>query len=747
MRARAAALLVPLLLLAAALGLRVVDPPLLMNLRQMVFDEYQRLSPRPWQDAAVRIVDIDDESLSRLGQWPWPRTLVARLVNELAERGAAAIAFDIVFAEPDRTSPRAVLPLWAELAEDKALLALTDRLPDHDEVLAAALGQTPSVLGYAFSSTPDAPSKLPVKWGTAFAGPDPRPFLPTYSGVVPNLEVLHGPAKGIGAFTTGVERDGVIRRVPLLLRMRPNDAAPDAAASGEIFPSLAAEALRVAQGASTYVARSVGASGEAGFGAEAGLVDMRIGQFKVPLDPKGRVWLYDSGPVPTRVVPVWRVLTGELPDDALDGTIVFIGTSAVGLKDLRATPLNPVAASVEVHAQIAEQILTEVFLARPGWVDGFEILGLLGLGLVVAGLLTLRRPKLGAIVLLLALCVGFGGSWWAFKTQGWLVDPVFTSLSIVVLYMAQTLIAFLSSEAERRQVRGAFGRYLAPALVEQLAKDPSKLALGGEMRPVTLMFMDIRGFTPISEQFDAHGLTRFLNRFLTRMTDAILESGGTVDKYMGDAIMAFWNAPMELADHPRRACFAALKMQRRATEFDETWAAERQAEGKNPVPVKIGIGVNTDTCCVGNMGAEQRFDYSAIGDGVNLASRLEGQSKPYGVKILVSEATAKAAGGDLCFLEVDLLRVKGKTRPVRVFTLLDGPVDAEFENWRAAHDAMLAAYRAQDWDGAKTAIPRLRELGHGRLDGYYAVIVERVAAYEREPPPADWDGVNIATEK
>jgi adenylate cyclase len=743
MRKLLAALLVPLAIVSGATALRVANPPALESLRLLFYDELQRLSPRPFADPGVRIVDIDDESLAKIGQWPWPRTVVAALAERMAERGAAAIAFDIVFAEPDRTSPKAVLPLWAEAAERPDLLALARELPDHDRVFAEMLAATPSVLGIAPTDT--ATREIPRKWGLAYGGPDPRPYMVTYRGAVANLPELERGAKGIGSFGTGIERDGVVRRVPLFVRVRSGRA--DADPSREVYPSLAAEILRVAQEASTYRLTSAGASGEIAFGEETGLVSARIGQFQVPLDSKGRIWLYDTGPQPARFIPAWRVLAGELPDDALDGALVFVGTSAAGLKDLRATPLDQVAAGVEIHAQIAEQILEGKFLSRPDWSEGAELLALIFVCLALACLLALRRAKLGALVLVAALALWFGGAYWAFVAHGLLLDPVYGAATALLLYMTQTLIAFLGSENERRQVRGAFGRYLSPVLVEQLARDPSKLALGGEMRAVTLMFMDIRGFTPISEQFDAHGLTSFLNRFLSEMTDAVLATGGTVDKYMGDAIMAFWNAPLDIADHAARACATALEMQRRAEAFDLKWTEERAAENLKPVPVKIGIGLNTDICCVGNMGAQQRFDYSAIGDGVNLASRLEGQSKPYGVKILVAEATCDAAGPGHRFVELDLLQVKGKTKPVKVFTLLDGEPDAEFGTWRAIHDSGIAAYRAQDWDGALAGFARARDAMPGKMDGFYAAMQARIAELRADPPGADWNGVYVAHEK
>lgn len=740
---RLARLAAPLLLLACVAGFRAVDPPALRDLRAQIFDGYQRMSPRAWNDAGIRIVDIDEESLARFGQWPWPRPLVASLTERLAAAGVAAVAFDMVFAEPDRTSPSAVLPLWAQTAGDPALAALSARLPDHDALFAKALGEAPAVLGFVLSDAASPSPPPDAKWGVVFAGPDASGFLPAHRGAVRNLPALEAAAPGLGSFTTGFDAAGIVRRVPVMARLK----RADGGAHRALYPSLAAEALRVAQEASTYVIRSAGASGQGAFGAQTGIVDIRIGAFVARTDAAGNVLLYDTGPVPQRVVPAWRVLAGDLPEDAFEGRIAFIGTSAAGLKDLRATPLNPVAAGVELHAQIAEQIVDGVFLERPDWADGFEFAALVALGLTLVFLLASTGAATGAVVLTLALGGAFAGSWYAFSAHRMLFDPVYPAIAAVALYMVQTLTAFLRSESERRQVRGAFGRYLAPALVEQLARDPGKLALGGEMKPITLMFMDIRGFTPISEQFDAHGLTRFLNRFLTRMTARVLESGGTVDKYMGDAIMAFWNAPMDVPGHPHKALSAALAMLADAKAFDAEWRAERARDGLPHVPVKIGIGLNTGICCVGNMGAEQRFDYSAIGDDVNLCSRLEGQSKAYGLSLLVADATAEACAGAFALLEIDLLRVKGKTRPARIHTAVPVVPDVAFADWKKAHDAAIAAYRRQDWAAARGALSGVRGRGDGALDGFYDVLESRIVAYETDPPPADWDGVHVATEK
>jgi adenylate cyclase len=314
--------------------------------------------------------------------------------------------------------------------------------------------------------------------------------------------------------------------------------------------------------------------------------------------------------------------------------------------------------------------------------------------------------------------------------------------------MVSSLVSYLKSETERRQVRNAFTRYMHPKLVEELAKHPEKLRLGGETRPMTILFCDIRGFTTISEQFDAHGLTQMINKFLTPMTGIIMDNRGYIDKYIGDCIMAFWNAPLDDRDHAVNACVSALSMHQRLAELGEVWEAEAKAEGRKYVPIHIGIGLNTGDCCVGNMGADQRFNYSVLGDDVNLASRLEGQSKPYGVGTVIGPRTRELTP-EFAALELDLIRVKGKTRPVRIFTLLGDPEMAEsveFKSHAGRHERLLAAYRSQKWDEAESLLAQCRQadLHLGKLYDLYA---ERISAFRQNPPGADWDGTYTATSK
>jgi adenylate cyclase len=732
-------LLAPLLILIAALVGWVSEPVALAHLRVIVFDNFLRLKPRPYQPMPVRIIDLDEASLARLGQWPWPRTLVAELIDRLAALGAAAIAFDVVFAEPDRTSPAELVKQLKNLAPDDPVRARLLALPDHDIVLADAIRRANVVTGFVLTEQNQPSTRLPqAKASFATAGDDPRPFLPRFRGAVVDLPAIEAAARGNASFNNVPDLDGITRRLALVLTL--ND---------KLYPSLATEALRIAQGARTLVIKSAGASGETGLGEHTGVNAVKIGNFVVPTDADGTTWIHATRHTPARFVPAWQILDSSVEPNLIKDNIIFIGTSAAGLNDLRPTPLDPALPGVEIHAQLVEQIILGDSLKRPDWARGAEFTYMIALGLGLLLLLPKVGPRSTAIVGLAAVASAVGSAWYAYVAHNLLLDPVYPSVVVLLIYLSSTFVIYLRTESERRRVRTAFSRYLAPTLVERLASRPQDLKLGGEMREMTLMFCDIRGFTTISERFDAQGLTSFINRFLTPMTDVILASGGTIDKYMGDAIMAFWNAPLDDPAHAEHACRAALSMREALVRLNANWRREAETDGKPFPEVRIGVGLNTGVCCVGNMGSNQRFDYSVLGDDVNLASRLEGQSKTYGVDIVVGEAT-KAKALEMAALELDLIRVKGKTRPVRIYALVgDTSIESTsaFAALRADHDAMLEAYRARRWHEARGRLASCVSQAPEALQGVYELYIERISAFESDPPPSDWDGVFVALTK
>ena len=726
-----------LIVLALTVFLRLLDPPAIEQVRLYAFDRYQQFKPRTYQPVPVRVVDIDDDSLSRYGQFPWPRTLLADVVQRLTDMGAAVIAMDILFAEPDRTSPAELAELLPERSGIAAIQEQLRLLPNHDEIFAKTLAGSRVITGFVLTDG-TAETRPLVKAGFAAAGDDPRHFLHSFTGSVPSLPLLEDAAVGTGALNMVPQQDGVVRLVPLLMQL-----------DDELYPSLTAEVLRVGQGASTYVVKASGASGEQSFGEKTGITRMRIGGLEVPTDADGQFRLHYTETVPERVVPVWKLMEPEFDPKPITGHIVFLGTSAAGLRDYRPTPLNPAEIGVLIHAQAVEQMILGEFLVRPDWAPGAELMFLIAIGTLLVFLLPRFGPGFCAVIGGVAAVAAFVGSWIAFDRADYLFDPVYPAFGTLSIYLAQSLVIYLQTERERGQVRSAFSRYLAPEMVEQLTRDPSRLRLGGEMRPMTILFCDIRGFTTISETMDAESLTLFINQFLTPMTETIMARGGTIDKYMGDAIMAFWNAPLDDTHHEQNAATSALEMIGQLGELNRVWREEAEAEGRRYHEVAIGIGLNTGICCVGNLGSDQRFDYSVLGDSVNTASRLEGQSKTYGMSIVIGPET-EAALPDHATLELDLIRVKGKTEPLRIYGLLGDPERGETSDYKAlrqGHEAMLAAYRAQDWDRAEEALDRCAESSGTELGGLIALYRERIAAFREEPPGDDWDGVFEAKTK
>jgi adenylate cyclase len=731
--------LIALAILCAFIALRVVDPSPLQTLRLKVFDLYQQIEPRDSETKQpVRIVDLDEASLAAYGQWPWPRTLVAQLLDQLVLYQTGPIGFDIVFAEPDRTSPGLIAGTLPGL--DEATRDALEQLPSNEEVLAAAIVRSGrSVLGQSTTSAPEpvATDRISVKAnfatkvrrGSQFT--DATKTVLNFAGLVRNRPELEKAAQGIGLFTIKPEQDGIIRRVPMVV-----------AVGDTLYPSLSVEMLRVATGNPT-IAVELDHAGMVGI-----IVDKRFPI--IPTDSIGRTWVHYTPHDPARFVSAKDVLEGNVQREKLAGHFILIGTSAIGLQDIRATPLNDAVPGVEVHAQLLETVLSQSFLSRPNFVTGAELFALVVVGL----LLIILVPILGPIWTLIlggSLIAGLTGlSWWLYIDAGLMFDMIYGAIASGVLYAAMTYMNYMSEEAQKRQVRGAFSHYMSPALVEQLAKDPSKLRLGGEMREMTLLFTDIRGFTPISELFDAEGLTSFINGFLTPMTEIILERRGTIDKYMGDCIMAFWNAPLDDETHVANACRSALEMNGRLVLLNDELEADAKSEGRRFIPIRIGTGLNTGECCVGNMGSDMRFDYSVLGDTVNLASRLEGQSKTYGAEIVLGETT-HAQAGEFATLELDLIQVKGKTVPVRVYSLLGDEAvktSPEFQELFELHGDMIASYRTQDWAGCRKKIEECRELNFlDKLEVLYDLYNSRVNTYEKSPPGDDWDGVYIATTK
>ena len=722
-----------LVCLAAVVALRLWDPVPVQNLRLRTFDLYQYLEPRVAAQLPAVIVDIDEESLAAIGQWPWPRSVIADLLVALFKKGAIVVGFDVVFAEPDRMSPANVVRnlrgLPAEVAE-----RLKD-VPSNDAIFASVLKQAPIVLGHAAVEYAVPAAGAPPMPRTPFAmlGGDPRPYLFQFQGMIRNIPELESAAPGRGNFTLSGESDGVIRRVPAVVRV-----------GNDMLPALSIEMLRVF--AARYANQPTVAVKRNPYGIES----IVVAGTEIPTDENARMWVHYARHDPMRYISAAKVLDGSAPQDRIARKMVLIGTSAVGLRDIKATPIAAAMPGVEVHQQLIETIIAKTHLSRPFNATGIEILICIGIGLVVIVLV----PMLGAwrtLAIGVVLTGAFvGAAWHLYSEQRMLIDFAYPAVATLAVYLVLTFLTYAQEEAQRRQIRGAFSRYLSPDVVARLAEHPDTLKLGGEMREMTILFSDVQGFSRISESFDAVGLTKLINRILTPLTNAILARKGTIDKYMGDAIMSFWNAPLDDPDHARNACRAALDIRKLITQINEVVNAEAKAAGRPDIHVNVGVGLNSGACCVGNMGSDLRFDYSVLGDTVNIASRLEGQTRTYGVWIVAGEDT-RARAADMAFLEIDLITVKGKTIPLRMFALMGDETlaqSAEFQALAAAHAAMLESYRAQDWDAAERALAEARRLDPGlNLGALYDMFAARIAEFRAAPPGAGWDGVYIATSK
>jgi adenylate cyclase len=717
--------LICLALLIGIAALRIADFAPIEELRVRTFDSFQRIDPRVKTARPVTIVDIDEKSLaSKLGQWPWPRTRMADLITNLTRLGAAVIAFDVVFSEPDRLNPDVAADTFRDLDEETR--AKLHALPSNDQVFADAMQRSRVVLGE--SGLPEVVKELdttlPVT-GLAMLGGDPQRFMFDFPGLLRNTLVLEKAAGGRGLFSINPERDGIVRRVPMITQ-----------AQGTTMPSLSFEMLRVVTGTDTIFIKT----------DQAGIQSIGVKGFQIPTDRNGQLWVHFARQDPSIYVSAADVIDGSVAQEKIARKLVLIGTSAVGLNDIKTTPVSPAIPGVEIHAQVLEAALTQQLLSQPPYGQLLEFGAALLFGILVIAF----APRLGPVTLVLVgalfATVLVGTSWYFYTQHRLLIDFTYPLLSTTAIYLTLIFASFVREQAQRRQIRSAFSQYLSPALVEQLAQSPEKLVLGGEEREMTIMFSDVRGFTTISESYkhDPQGLTALMNRFLTPLTNAILARKGTIDKYMGDAIMAFWNAPLDDSEHQLNACEAALDMLERIEVLNKEREIEAQNGGHAYIPINVGVGLNTGTCVVGNMGSNLRFDYSVLGDSVNLASRLEGQSKEYGFPIIVGSKTARAVKDKFAILELDFIMVKGKKEPEVIYAIAgreDVARSGRFQRLRNLTIEMLACYRGRDWEGALAAIERGRTTDEARsLELLYRLYETRLRAYRQNPPPPDWDG-------
>lgn len=701
---------------------------LIAKLDAVLYDMKVRAFAETATDPRVVIVDIDEKSLKEIGRWPWPRDRTARLTRNLFEQyGVAAVGFDVVFAEPDQSSGLPVLerlaregPLAGDAGFQASLARIRDRL-DYDGKLADALATGPSVLGYYFNYAAPAETvgqlPAPLFDCAELAGHGVTPRVA--QGYNANLARLQTRAGDAAFFNMSADFDGVARRMPAVIDYR-----------GQCYGALPLLATRAGMGGDQIAIRP--AEGRRP-------VALDLDGLVMPIDADGQAMVPYRAANAFDYVSAADVIHARAPAAALEGRIVLIGSTAPGLMDLRVTPVAEVLPGVEIHANLIAGLLDGTVKWEPVGIGAIMVAVLLLGGLALAALLPALTPlwsALAALALSLLLAVANAYAWRASHAQ-W--PPAAPLLAIWGLFMINMVYGFFLEARSKAQITRLFGQYVPPELVDEMARDPGRYSLRGESRVMTVLFSDIRDFTSISESLEATELAEMLNLYLSAMTRVVQQGRGTIDKYIGDAIMAFWGAPMSDERHARDGVMAALAMQAALAELNP------RLEARGWPAVRIGVGVNTGRMSVGNMGSEFRMAYTVMADAVNLASRLEGLTKQYGVGVLAGEATV-AACPDLVFQLVDRVRVKGKDAPVAIHEPLGPAAEVTSERLREAElfEAAFADYQASRWDAAEA---KLMELGRANPRKLYQVYLDRIMQYRFNPPPADWDGVYTFTSK
>lgn len=703
--------------------LYIVQPTFLKQLDLAVHDAYlTRVDPDVPSPLPV-LVDIDEKSLARHGQWPWPRYRLAALVDRLGQAGVAAMGLDILLTEPDRTSPAR---LRDQLRRDFGLDIVFDGLPreieDNDAILAHVLTQNPVVLGCYFRFDAEAGAPGGGVAGPALAElnqPNSRPAmdtLPKARSVSLPLPIFTRNAP-VAFFNASPDRDGLIRRVPLLL-----------GADGTIHASLALRALMLAQGVETLILR----------GGPDGPERIDCGPLAIPISPDGSMPLLFRGGAGT--YPVFSasdILDNAIPAERLRGRIAFIGSSATGLRDIRATPFDPHYPGMETHAAAVDAIVSGRFLSAPAWTPGAQVLGMFLT--CILGVLAFGRASARVYAPLAAIMVwGIWQGGLGLFRHGVFLSPVPVLLTLGGHGVVLLGLRFWQEEHQKRTIHKAFSRYVSPEIVGRIVDSGrADIALAGEERVISILFSDIRGFTALSERLAPEQVVALLNRYFTPMTSIVRDSQGTLDKFIGDALMAFWNAPLDVPEHAGRAVRAAWRM-RQALDGLNT-----ELRREHGFTLAIGIGIHTGRAFVGNMGTSELLSYTAIGDNVNLASRLEGLCPVYGVPAVVSEDTRAECSSEQAWQILDRVRVKGKAQPVRIFTPLDQTEVQDRAEELAAHARALEAYDAGRFEEAKTAFSALEAHTGRHLYTLYARRCEEL----RAAPPENWDGVWTFTAK
>ncbi|MBL7075976.1 MAG: adenylate/guanylate cyclase domain-containing protein [Kiritimatiellae bacterium] len=724
-----------LCLVIFVLGLDVVDA-----VSDKLYDALLRQVHEQPKSGRVAIVDLDEKSLEELGQWPWPRYLTARLTERILSGSPSVVAYDVVFAEPDRTSPE---QLRIDLQRNLNLLVEVKGLPadmtDYDRLLAQALSGGKTILGCFMHASPTMVAEAPDDSDPLYDGS--RLFLRGTAGV--NINEYLTQAKDITVpipilrksaetafFNASVDADNVVRKNPLIWAFGPQ----------RIYPSLALEAVRLDRGLSQSMIEY----------DDGGVVQLRLRDVLIPCTKSGRLVVnYRTVHENPRTglassFPSYSaadLLDGTVDSSVLSNKIVFVGTSAIGLRDLRATPLARLFPGVEVHATMVDNILAGDALSEPNWMDGAQFMAILVVGLFMTFLISRGCSWLSFLLTLLTLGLSMATAVVLLAHRQMVFVPAWTMLSTLLIYPVLTMIRFWQEEQQKQRVRNMFGTMVSRDVLRYLEANPESFSLRGERTEATVFFSDVAGFTTISEQMEPDRMTDLLNRYLTPMTDIILGHGGYVDKYEGDAVMAEWGVPFRADDHAAQACLAAIEQQERLAQL----RPELKKEFGHELHVRMGI--NTGTVTAGNMGSDMRFSYTVMGDTVNFASRLEPTNKEYGTSILIGEATAKAAADVIEVRFLDKIVVQGKSKPVTVYELLGkrGTISDDTRKVASLYTEALHLHWERRWEDALDTLAEA--LGIDPDDGPSNTLRIRITGYRDDPPPEDWGGEYVRTTK
>ena len=707
--------------------------PFIDNLESIIYDARLRLTMPRTVDDRIVILDIDEKSLIEPerggeGHWPWPRNRLALLLDKLFDHyQIAAVGFDVVFAETDRSSGLPVLEKLGaqELKGVQQFKSVLDEIKprlDYDQLFADSMKNRAVVLGYTFLTDAGVKGAIPEPVLKASDFKTAPPLAEEYLGYTGNLAMLQKNAASAGHFNPTVDSDGMTRRVPMLAKYRDGYYEPLALAIVRLIVGSPRIDLDIAQ--DTFSSAEQVAS----------LDFIRVGPYRIPLDVGGTALVpYRGAQNSFAYHSLTDVLNDRVDVNALRGKIALVGSSAPGLLDLRATPVDRAYPGVEIHANLIAGILDQNIKHRPPYATGAEFVIVLLVGLVMAIWLPMLSPQPATLLTLTLLLLAVGLNLALFQYLH-IVLPLATGLAMILtLFTLNMAYGFFIEARGRREITGLFGQYVPPEVVDKIAEDPEKASMEGESREMTVLFTDVRGFTTISEGLDPKALSQLMNEFLTPLTEVIYRHRGTIDKYMGDCIMAFWGAPLADPEHARNGVLAGLEMQRTLKEMQPHFRS------KNWPEIRIGVGLNTGRMSVGNMGSRIRLAYTVMGDAVNLASRLEGITKEYGADIIVGEDT-KNAVPDVVFREIDFVRVKGKDTAVAIFEPLglEGSVDQARLDEAKLFDEALRLYRRQEWEMAEE---RLLELKRLRPDTpLYETFIERIAFLREHPPGPGWDG-------